>query len=124
VLSLAVIRPLSVAVSLIGSRFSRATVGFMGWFGPRGLASIVFGFMVLEKESLTGNEVIFDLVAWTVLLSTFGHGLTAQRGVSWYARHADALAADPAAPETQHAPEVFGSRARLVGAPLATPRRG
>lgn len=115
VLSLAVIRPVSVAVSMLWSGFRPSTVAFMGWFGPRGLASIVFAFMVLEKEVLATHQLIFDVVAWTVFLSTVAHGLTAQFGVRWYARHADALAADPSTPEGRHASDLSTSRVRVFG---------
>ena len=49
-LSLTVVRMLPVAIALIGTRLSRATVLFMGWFGPRGLASIVLGLVYLEQK--------------------------------------------------------------------------
>ena len=117
VVSLAVIRPLSVAVSMLWSGFRPSTIAFMGWFGPRGLASIVFAFMVLEKEILATHEIIFQVVAWTVFLSAVVHGLTAQFGVRWYARHADARTADPSTPEGRHASDLSTSRVRVFGSP-------
>lgn len=86
VLSLTVIRMLPVAIALRGTGLSRSTVLFMGWFGPRGLASIVLGLVYLEGETnLPGETTIKVAVAATVLLSIFVHGLTALPGISRYA---------------------------------------
>ena len=57
VLSLTVVRMLPVAIALIGTRLSRATVLFMGWFGPRGLASIVLGLVYLEQGTHRAGRV-------------------------------------------------------------------
>ncbi|MDP2372931.1 cation:proton antiporter [Reyranella sp.] len=98
VLSLTVVRLVPVALSLIGSGLGRATVLFMGWFGPRGLASIVLGLVYLEQEfKLPGESTIRLATIATVLLSIFSHGLSAQPGIALYARRVAALAAD--APE-------------------------
>lgn len=77
VLSLTVLRMLPVAVALVGSRLRRDTVAFLGWFGPRGLASILFGLFALEEAALTNSEEVFLVVVWTVLLSVVAHGITA-----------------------------------------------
>jgi len=85
-LSLTVVRILPVAISLIGTRLSRATVLFMGWFGPRGLASIVLGLVYLEQEThLPGEMTIRLTVMATVFLSIFAHGLSALPGINLYA---------------------------------------
>jgi NhaP-type Na+/H+ or K+/H+ antiporter len=98
ILSLTAVRMLPVAVALIGTRLSSATVLFMGWFGPRGLASIVLGLVFLEEEArLPGEETIKLAVMMAVLLSIFIHGLSALPGIGMYARKVVAL--DPAAPE-------------------------
>lgn len=76
VLSLTVVRLLPVGLCLIGKKLKPDTVLFVGWFGPRGLASIVFAVMVADKH-LPGNETIAAVVAWTILLSILAHGLTA-----------------------------------------------
>ncbi len=88
-LSLTVIRLLPVAVSLSGARMQWDTVLFLGWFGPRGLASILFALLVVEESSLPGREVILVIVVVTVLLSVFGHGLTAYPGAKWYGRRVE-----------------------------------
>ncbi|NLI80306.1 MAG: sodium:proton exchanger [Deltaproteobacteria bacterium] len=91
-LSLTVVRMFPVAVSLMGTRLSNATVVFMGWFGPRGLASIVLGLVYLEQQSyLPGEPTIRLAVMTTVLLSIFAHGLSALPGIALYGRRIDAL---------------------------------
>ena len=86
-LSLTVVRLLPVAAALIGMRTDRSTVLFMGWFGPRGLASIVLGLVYLEREIRLPHEAIIrDAAIATVLLSIFAHGLTARPGIALYAR--------------------------------------
>ena len=75
-LSLTVIRMLPVLLCLIGTRTSTADKLFIGWFGPRGLATIVFAVLVLD-EKLPGNDTIMLAAGWTVLLSVIAHGVTA-----------------------------------------------
>ena len=78
VLSLTLIRMLPVAIALRGTGLSRASVLFMGWFGPRGLASIVLGLVYLESEvDLPGTETLRLTVIATVMLSILCHGATA-----------------------------------------------
>jgi NhaP-type Na+/H+ or K+/H+ antiporter len=85
-LSLTVVRMLPVAIALIGTRLSQASVIFMGWFGPRGLASIVLGLVYLEQEvHLPGEATIRLALIATVLLSIFAHGLSATPGIRLYA---------------------------------------
>ena len=76
-LSLTVIRMLPVAISLLGSGLGRATVAFVGWFGPRGLASVVFGLLALEDLGEQVAKPAVAVIAFTVLLSVIAHGLTA-----------------------------------------------
>ncbi len=100
VLSLTLVRMLPVAIALIGTRLSTASVIFMGWFGPRGLASIVLGLVYLEQElHLPGESTIQTAVIATVMLSIFAHGLSAVPGISFYERKIASLA--DAAPEHQ-----------------------
>jgi NhaP-type Na+/H+ or K+/H+ antiporter len=70
---------------------------FMGWFGPRGLASIVLGLVYLEEMQDIGDATIPLAVMATVLLSIFAHGLTALPGMELYARKIRTL--NPGAPE-------------------------
>jgi NhaP-type Na+/H+ or K+/H+ antiporter len=92
ILSLTLIRMLPVAIALIGTHVNRATVLFMGWFGPRGLASIVLGLVYIEQQAhLPGETTIRLAVTVTVLLSIFAHGLSALPGINLYARTAGVL---------------------------------
>ena len=92
VLSLTVVRLLPVAVAMLGTGMRRVTVGFLGWFGPRGLASIVFVLILVEQTDLPERPLLLDVVTWTVALSVYAHGLTAGPGANryadWYAAHA------------------------------------
>jgi NhaP-type Na+/H+ or K+/H+ antiporter len=100
ILSLTVVRMLPVAVALLGTRLSLPSVLFMGWFGPRGLASIVLGLVYLEQElHLPSESAIRATVMLTVVLSIFAHGLSAMPGISIYARKVAAL--NSSAPECQ-----------------------
>lgn len=93
VVSLTVIRMVPVALSLVGARFDRVTLLFIGWFGPRGLASIVFALLALE--SLEAVEIdagpLLPVVTWTVLLSIVLHGFSARWLARWYGRYAEGL---------------------------------
>ena len=85
VLSLTVVRLLPVAVAMLGTGMRRVTVGFLGWFGPRGLASIVFVLILLEQTDLPERSLMLTVVTWTVALSVYAHGLTAGPGATRYA---------------------------------------
>jgi sodium/hydrogen antiporter len=91
VLSLTLIRMLPVAVAMIRSGARVATVGFLGWFGPRGLASIVFAVIVVEEAHLPGTETILTTTYLTIGLSVLAHGITAAplagRYARWYESH-------------------------------------
>jgi NhaP-type Na+/H+ or K+/H+ antiporter len=87
VLSLTLVRMLPVAISLVGTGARRPTIGFLGWFGPRGLASIVFALLLLEEGGLPNDELILTVTFVTVGLSVLAHGITAaplaQRYADW-----------------------------------------
>jgi NhaP-type Na+/H+ or K+/H+ antiporter len=85
VLSLTVIRMLPVFVSLTGMGLSAADKLFLGWFGPRGLASIVFIVIVLN-ENLPGGQTLQQTVVWTVILSVVAHGLSANPLATLYGK--------------------------------------
>lgn len=76
-LSLTVIRMLPVAISLIGSGLDQKTVWFIGWFGPRGIASVLYLLMAVILLGVEGYERIISVITLTVLLSIFLHGITA-----------------------------------------------
>jgi NhaP-type Na+/H+ or K+/H+ antiporter len=97
--SLTVVRMLPVAISLIGVRLQWDSVLFLGWFGPRGIASILYGLLVLGKIDIHGREEIFTITMTTVLMSVFAHGLSAYPGAKWYARRAEKMKDQPDMPE-------------------------
>ncbi len=84
-LSLTVVRMLPVALSLVGTYARSATVAFMGWFGPRGLASIVFAVIVEDARLPHGSEIVM-ITYVTVGLSVLAHGISAAPLVNHYVR--------------------------------------
>ena len=85
VLALTVVRMLPVALACIGARLDRRTVLFVGWFGPRGLASLVFALLALEALGPVADEAV-AIVGFTVLLSVVAHGLSAAPLAARYGR--------------------------------------
>jgi NhaP-type Na+/H+ or K+/H+ antiporter len=81
-LSLTVIRVVPVFLSLAGSGESVSSRLFLGWFGPRGLASIVFAIIVINAE-VPGAEKIALVVICTVLMSLIAHGISANPLAKW-----------------------------------------
>jgi NhaP-type Na+/H+ or K+/H+ antiporter len=77
VLSLTIIRMLPVAISLIGKKLDMGTILFVGWFGPRGIASVLYLLLVVETLGYEGYELILSVIVLTVLLSVFAHGASA-----------------------------------------------
>ncbi len=84
VLSLTIVRMLPVAVSLWGTHARAPTVAFIGWFGPRGLASIVFAVIVEDTHQAHAGAILTACYA-TVGLSVLVHGLSAAPLVARYA---------------------------------------
>jgi sodium/hydrogen antiporter len=76
-LSLTAIRLLPVAVALLGTGLSWGTIWFIAWFGPRGIASVLYLLMVIIQIGPKGHEQIIAVITLTVLLSIFVHGITA-----------------------------------------------
>jgi NhaP-type Na+/H+ or K+/H+ antiporter len=95
VLCLTVVRMLPVAISTIGTGLRPASIFFMGWFGPRGLASVVFTLIAFEslQEGGFGTATLIEIATWTIFLSVLAHGITAGPLARWYGRRvADAPA--------------------------------
>ncbi len=92
--SLTVARMVPVALSLLGTSVRWQTVVFMGWFGPRGIASVLYLLLVLEGMPLAGKEVIAGAVLVTVATSIFAHGLTAYPGARRYASRLSRIQAE------------------------------
>lgn len=114
VLSLTVIRIVPVAISMVRTGFAPASLLYIGWFGPRGLASIVFAGLIVEA-GVPGADTMTDAILLTVATSLVAHGVTAawgaRRYATWFER---AAAADPAIPEAAEAAPVTGRRAPAV----------
>ena len=91
VLSLTLVRMAPVVIAMWGSHARGPTLGFLGWFGPRGLASIVFAVIVIEESQLPHEHLIVLAIYLTVGLSVLAHGLTAaplaDRYARWYEQH-------------------------------------
>ena len=85
-LSLTIVRMLPVALALLGTHARSPTVGFIGWFGPRGLASIVFAIIIEEGSPLPNEHTLLTTVYLTIGLSVLLHGLTAAPFANRYAR--------------------------------------
>jgi sodium/hydrogen antiporter len=86
VLSLTVVRGLAIAVAMIGSRHDRTTRAFVAWFGPRGLATVVFALIAYGELHEGQANFVLAVVTCVVLLSVVVHGATAAVGARWFAR--------------------------------------
>jgi len=111
VLALTVVRLGPVALALLGAGLDRATVWFVGWFGPRGLASVIFGLIALDALATSDANRVLAVVTVTVALSVVLHGMTASPFAERYGARATRL--HPARPE--HAPAT-PLRTRSLGA--------
>jgi len=83
-ISLIFLRPIATLIGLTNTKLKWESFLYLGWFGPRGIASIVFGLMVLENIHIEKNEDIFLIMTTTVFLSIILHGLTSFKGAIWY----------------------------------------
>lgn len=93
VLSLTVVRMLPVLLCLAGTGMRAADKLFVAWFGPRGLATIVFA-VIGGGEKLPGNDIVVAAAGSTILLSVLAHGVSANPLVRAIARRADGAARD------------------------------
>lgn len=110
VLSLTVVRMLPVALALAGTGTRLPTVAYVGWFGPRGLASVVFGLLLVE-DHVPGIELLGQVVAVTISLSILLHGMSAPYLADRYGNWYDAAkVATPDLREAQGAPGGFGKQ--------------
>jgi NhaP-type Na+/H+ or K+/H+ antiporter len=84
-LALLVARPVALLVSLIGTNFHRSERLFMAWFGPKGVASMLFALLVL-KSAAESASLMFQVAAFVILASIMAHGLTDTVGGKWVER--------------------------------------
>lgn len=117
ILSLTIIRMVPVALAMLGAGLRRDTVALMGWFGPRGLASVVFTLMAFEHFTHASRpvDVLLSAATWTILFSVLAHGLSAMPLSSWYARRLETASPPPV--ELADMPELQQRRRVLVGPP-------
>jgi len=107
VLSLTLVRMLPVAISLIGKKLRLESILYLGWFGPRGIASILYVYTVLETEKIAEQEVIFNVVMITIFFSVLVHGISAAPLSDWYAKRIEKLGIEGlASEETKSVPEM------------------
>lgn len=76
-LSLTVLRMVPVAISLLGLRLDWPTVAFIGWFGPRGIASVLYLLMAVAAIGIEGHETVMSVIVLTIAISVYAHGITA-----------------------------------------------
>lgn len=126
VLSLTLIRMLPVAIAMFRSGAKWQTVGFLGWFGPRGLASIVFAVITVQEAHLTGANTILVTTYLTIGLSVLAHGVTAaplaRRYSRWYETHT--LRDRPemeSVPAPHHRPRGRRDRTARTAGPAGSP---
>jgi NhaP-type Na+/H+ or K+/H+ antiporter len=90
-ISLTAVRMLPVALAMLGTGARRPTVAFLGWFGPRGLASIVFAVILLDEAELPHLRTLLLAIAITIAVSVYVHGVSAspltERYVRWWSSH-------------------------------------
>ncbi len=92
--ALLVARPVAVMLSLAGTRLPRPQKGFIAWFGPKGVASMLFAILVLD-EPVTNGSLVFDIAAFAILASILTHGLTDTIGAHWIERRMRAGGGEP-----------------------------
>lgn len=103
--ALTIARIVPVAIAMLGMKADWRTTLFIGWFGPRGLASILFGLLLLE-EALPSADKLFAVISWTVVASVFLHGATAAWGARTYGAWFESMSDDEKdeMPEAQAVP--------------------
>jgi NhaP-type Na+/H+ or K+/H+ antiporter len=118
VLSLTVVRMLPVAIAAVGSGLDRNTILFVGWFGPRGLASLVFALLALEELGQSEAALPVTIIAATVVLSVVAHGASAAPLAARYGKAAAARGPEPGGVVADIAVRGLPRRARPAGTGL------
>ena len=114
VLALTLMRLLPVALSLVGTGLRPRTVAFIGWFGPRGLASVVFALIALESLEVDDDlRVVLATICLTVLLSVIAHGFSAQPLATRYGAWVASAAPPAELADTDHGHEPRTRGVRL-----------
>ncbi|WP_109522600.1 MULTISPECIES: cation:proton antiporter domain-containing protein [Nocardia] len=119
VAALTVIRMVPVAVAMTGRHWGRPTILFVGWFGPRGLATVIFTIIALQELGSTSvSEQLVEVASITVVLSILAHGLSASPLAKRYGRWAGTLPDN--APERVSVPSASTRRVMLHTDPRDT----
>lgn len=121
-LSLTVVRMLPVALAVLGTGARRPTLAFLGWFGPRGLASIVFAVILIDDTELPHLHTLLLAITVTIALSVYAHGLTAtpltERYTRWWNSHPrDARPTMESVPAAEHRLRTPSRTVQLDDAP-------
>jgi sodium/hydrogen antiporter len=87
--ALLVARPVAVELALIGTNIPRPHKAFIAWFGPKGVASMLFALLVLDSN-IPNNALVFDIASFVILASIIAHGLTDTVGARWIAKRMEA----------------------------------
>ena len=124
-LSLTLVRMIPVAVAMLGTGARRPTLAFLGWFGPRGLASIVFAVILVHDADLAAESLILNTIFVTIGLSVLLHGVTASpladRYARWYASHPrEAKPAFESVPAPEHRVRRWGETEAQKAGPEAS----
>ena len=85
VAALTIGRMMPVALAMTGTGLKTPTIAFLGWFGPRGLASMIFGLLVVAERGHNADQ-LFSIISVVILASVILHGVSAAPGASWYSR--------------------------------------
>jgi NhaP-type Na+/H+ or K+/H+ antiporter len=119
VLALTVVRMAPVALALAGTGLDRPTVSFIGWFGPRGLASVVFALIAVDRLEPADGDRVLAAVGLTVLLSVLAHGVTASPLAARYGARAAVRPPrlEPAEPPALATRSLAGDRRRAPASP-------
>jgi NhaP-type Na+/H+ or K+/H+ antiporter len=120
---------LSLAISLIGTRLRLESVLYLGWFGPRDIASILYVYTILQAEGIGRQEMIFSLVMLTIFFSVLAHSISAVPLTNWYAKRIAQLGKSglaqaetqyvPAMPTRKATPDSGSTPSQADGAPNA-----
>jgi NhaP-type Na+/H+ or K+/H+ antiporter len=86
IIALVAARPLAILLSLIKTNLTLEEKLFMGWFGPKGIATIAFSLLVLANPNIEHREEIFHIAALAVVASIFAHGLSDSYGADWISK--------------------------------------
>ena len=115
VLALTLVRMVPVAIALAGTGLDRVTVAFVGWFGPRGLASVVFALIAVDALAPAESKVVLAAVTLTVALSVLLHGISASPLAASYGRYATRFG--PEGPEHTKAAPITSRRLQRSPSP-------